>query len=553
VKGNTSSYQTIIRYFPGRPWATEVGVFQTVQLTGSNLGEEGDSIREDLRKLMKEGIGKRADRELRARRSRDKGAPTATQAISQAAPGAEAAADAFLAKLMADASESDGPSGPGGFTIDIRRINDQSAIEARVFPCFFWCVQCHRYYFVDPQGGSLECVVAGHSALRQLSAVYSCARCGNIEPILPANQAARNLKPGPLQCEKGNDLFLHLTRSFATARWECSAKSCSCYFRTQPQGSVRLSRYCHCNVSKPELLGNESISAMAPRSATAGEISVPLLASYVKDPAGDDVRLDGLRQASDGQWSTDSTALADATKQQIKRLGIDEMFVVPAVKSVLVNYGYRSEVRPTPAVPANERYPTFYQVNRKVPRYQTYYCDVDGAGVAIALNSKRLAALRPGAKFADAIAQEIDDVGRIAFQDLIARGAQAEAQFPILRTMHAIEHALRSSVILELGLEYFDSRILACDAAILIFETRDLGDGGIRQVTENETALAGWLDRAASVIQSCPQDCTGGCIACLATDNASCHGFLQNEFPRWIPPNALLTRKNAVEWMHGNA
>src|SRR5687767_3623835 len=100
MKPNAPTYQTLLRYFHGRPRPNEVGVFRTTKITGVILGEEYDSIRQEIMRLIAPGIRKRNEREQQARLSRGK-SEAAPISFEQSDPEADALAKSFLASLSA--------------------------------------------------------------------------------------------------------------------------------------------------------------------------------------------------------------------------------------------------------------------------------------------------------------------------------------------------------------------------------------------------------------------------------------------------------------------
>ena len=337
------------------------------------------------------------------------------------------------------------------------------------------------------------------------------------------------------------------------AHWRCEMPDC-------PSGinSQRVNRLCSlCNISDEELLAGETKSVMAPRSATSGEIAVPLTVTYVQDAQGHDVQLERLRtQHRPLIGSFTLSTVEPQAAQRLRRLGATDTFDVPQIRSLLAVFGYRSEVRPKPPVPDGERYPRFFQQQPGVQRFRAYATVTEGRGVVIAFDKARLARFvsyghDDGRSYASLISAEMEQVGGMGLQDLLAAN-EARNLFPMTKLLHAMEHALRSSLITEVGLEDFDSRLLVADAAMLFFETRDLADGGVTQLSQQSGQMTSWLVRGIRRIEECPQLCSSSCIACVKTDNSSCHGFLTREFGRWMPPNSLLDRTMAADWIRHN-
>lgn len=569
-----SKYQALFRYFPDRPWSTEYATLRTVKITGRPLGDEHDAVKAGIARLISGDYARKADREARARRGRAihreelertaRGLPL--EGTSRDLALSDAAAEAFLASLESSKSSivgpNDTPASPqlarvmGAETVDLRLVDEDSEVQGAIFPTLFLCETCHRYYNLDPNGAeNLRCSFhENDSDLRQLNVVYSCARCANIEPLLPYNIFARKLPAGWVRCTAGHGVFLEIGASLSDARWRCESVDC-------PSGisGQRVNRLCAlCNISDDELRAGETKSVMAPRSATSGEIAVPLTVTYVRDAQGRDIQLDNLKaQHRQAPGSFTLATVEPSAAARFRSLSATDAFDVPHVQSLLAVYGYRSEVRPRPSVPDDERYPRYFQPQPGVQRFRAFATVTDGRGVVIGLDKARLARFvvreRGGNSSYDTlVAEEMAGIEEIGLQDLLAADEDRRL-FPITKLLHALEHALRTSLITEIGLDDFDSRILAADAGLLFFETRDLADGGITQLSQHSGLMTNWLVRAIRRIEECPQLCKSSCIACVKTSNAACHGFLTREFGRWMPPNILVDRTLACDWIRQNA
>ena len=265
--------------------------------------------------------------------------------------------------------------------------------------------------------------------------------------------------------------------------------------------------------------------------------------------------LRNLHRDTEGSFTL--PGLDPRTRDRLSRLRVSEFFDVPEIQSILVNYGYRSEVRPNPEVPAGERYARFYQPQSRVERFRAYLSIITGKGLVIGLDQLRLAQLTwdrmgPLPEFSSRIEQELASVASAPLQQLLDIRPNPQSH-SIIKLLHALEHALLFSLVREIGLEDFDSRLILRDGAIVIFETRDLGDGGLEQVARRPGFASDWLDRSLRQLEACPQACRDACIACVRVDNASCHGFLYRELPRWMPPNLLMDRHLAIRWTEADA
>lgn len=577
MTSRVSRYQTLLRHFPGRPWQTDTGVYTTTVITGRTVDADFPALRSSIAALVAPDFRKGEDRERRARQSwarrrEERFAQTSTQPVTTHTPDqlarAEAAAQAFLDRLAGPRTQSTEEAATSAGSqitlspesIELRLVSDESEVQAQVFPPLFICPKCDRIYYPDPNGTpSLLCDAHEPTyPLRQLNVVFSCGRCANIEPLLPFGVQMRKLEPGRVKCPSGHDLLLHLQAGLARAEWGCENPSCPSGINDPAESMHRVSRTCYCDVALEPFRNHEARSVMAPRSATSAEIASPLFVSFVKDSEGVDVSLARLRHGhKPRRGSISLPGLDSRARHRFAGLGVIEMFDVEKIQSILVNYGYRSYVHPSPDIPDGERYARFYRLQRHLERFRAYLAVTEGRGLVLALDQRKLAAFQSGTvnthdTYANRTDAELNVVNQLGTQALLAEDAQRES-FPLIKTLHAIEHALLQTLVLELGLEDFDSRILVRDGAILLFETKDLGDGGISQLAEHSGLLGSWAERASRTLLECPQACNSACIACVRINNADCHGFLGHEFNNWIPPNALIDRSKAADWMKLNA
>lgn len=570
MRTNVSRYQAILRYFIDRPFTLEGTVCRTTNILSRPVGPEGETVRQDIAALISPDYARRADRERRTRLARAP-APGSAPGDLPVAPSIQADQDAarVLARLAAGGEPKAPTLGVSNIAaarpvspeaIELRVLDSDSALEFAVFPTTFICNDCNRFYYLDPNGTTpIQCTFhAGvKPMLQQVAVVFSCARCAHMEPLLPPY---RETGFGVLKCNEKHEIVLIREGRIGTWHWGCTGKNCGDPVNNPEEFDhevKRACRLCHIKAGNAQLLAGETgASMMKPTAATAAEVANPLIISYVKDANGADIRLVNLQaqhqESADPNIFDLATVSAEA-RRRLERLGVTDFFSVSRIQSMLVNYGYRSRVNVTPDVPRHEQYPHFFQPQLRIPRFRAFVNKIEGRGLILAFDPTRLCGFRqPTTKpsYADLAAAELNLVRTAPLQEIVAPATNFAASTTLL---HSFEHALRDAIINEIGLEHFDSRILVRDAAILVFETKDLGDGGIVQLAQEAGLMEGWLDRAVRQLTDCAQDCADACIACLRPDNASCHGFLHNEVKRWIPPNALLNRSLAVEWMTPNA
>lgn len=564
-----SKFQALYKYFPERPWGTEFGTMRTLKMTCSPINNQ--NIKEDLAKLITPGYHKRLRREFLASKSKGWSRTTSEEATEKQ-PNSEdnRKAEEFLSALSGGSSNSehDKRSTSSGQrkelspdAIELYEINEESTIQSEVFPNLFICGKCNRYYYVDKNNpGKLQCNAhkGKPAALRQVELVFSCARCARIEPLLPFSIQYRNLQPGPVKCGNDHDITLSISGSLANARWDCVSPGCDYWKSNEKFDNRRLNRVCICHIPEKYPLeeSNEThSSAMAPRPPASGEIASPLTSSYIQDVDGNELSLTRLRELHrEIEGSFALSGLSPRSRSLLDSLGISEFFSVPEIHSITVNYGYTSTIRPQPPVPDEERYPKFFQTRPRDEKFKAYLVSVSGKGLIIGFDQEKLRLMHPimnhsGSKsYGELATKEMEEIQSAPFQDLLSASSD-KVLWPITKVLHAMEHALLSAFVQEIGIEEFDSRIIVEDGSIVIFETMDLGDGGIDRIAYQPDLVSRWIEKAIDKLSNCPQYCNDACIACIRSDNTSCHGFIHREFQRWMPPNVLLDRRLAMDFL----
>ena len=114
----------------------------------------------------------------------------------------------------------------------------------------------------------------------------------------------------------------------------------------------------------------------------------------------------------------------------------------------------------------------------------------------------------------------------------------------MVAALHTFEHAIFKQALAQVGLDDFGSKILLRDGVIVLYERRDIGYGGVVQLTAGQGFLQ-LMRGAKSIVEDCNHDCGKGCLACVYITDAWCMPFLRDEVG-WYPPNSLLMRRDAV-------
>jgi hypothetical protein len=272
-------------------------------------------------------------------------------------------------------------------------------------------------------------------------------------------------------------------------------------------------------------------------------ISMPVLRQRHQDDKAEGIRT----------WHIDQYLgrLNQAEREWFRQMfPIQEAFLISNVRSSTVVYGYSTH-KAQDQIKDEERLLQFFRDDR-TNTYRAYIVNEQGRALILILNKERLAQAvqedtPPGQRRAydDLIAGEMD---RLNERSLFQENVDRPETYPLLSSLHAIEHALLKQTVAQVGLDYFGSKILLRDGAIILYERQDIGYGGVVQLT----AGAGFLELMNEVQQTlaaCPHDCEHGCLACVYINDAWCMPFLPEEIQRWYPPNAILLRREGSRAM----
>jgi hypothetical protein len=221
-----------------------------------------------------------------------------------------------------------------------------------------------------------------------------------------------------------------------------------------------------------------------------------------------------------------------------------DAFLVSNVLSSTVVYGYSTRKG---TIKEEERLPQFFY-DDKGNRYRAYVVNEQGRALVIVLDKERLARAvqrdRPTAQWLSYDQLVEQEVSVLNTRGRFQQNIDTPEDFPLIAALHTLEHAVFKQAIAQVGLDDFGSKILLRDGVIILYERRDIGYGGVVQLTAGQCFLQ-LMRGANSIIEECNHDCDKGCLACVYITDAWCMPFLPDEVG-WYPPNSLLMRRNAV-------
>lgn len=484
--------------------------------------------------------------------------------------GEPSSADAALDEMLGGQSEDDDTSDPqtdGGIAaatdsgkdwvvppnqVKLLELTEDSKVHTRVFPRTFRCPYCDHFEFLDPSSGNLDCPECS-GTLRQYPLVYACPRCANVKSMQPSNVAVDNDYVGTVQCEEcgAGHYHLHHEHSLSTAQFEC----------TQCDETQDVRRFCReCHIPSNDDGEDGAPSVMKPTPTDASSLISPMVKSALFID-GDHISLATLQDAHDSNHDPYRWCSSDLPSQQENVLldfwGVNELFTVDNVRSLTAVYGYRTNVTAEGTdVDDDERLVRTFDHDEDTKR--AYVARSKGRGLVFDFDV--------GLLF-DVATDIIGEIEADSYSELVCRELETLTEVPIKRIvdgshnlaviplLHALEHGLFEAAAHEIGMDdVLGSKLLVEDGAIILYERENVGVGGLAQLTldGDGRVLQKFLRKAAENLATCGQLCEAGCPSCVYTDDFDCRPYLPSEVNRWIPPNALLNRDYADQFINAH-
>jgi hypothetical protein len=433
--------------------------------------------------------------------------------------------------------------------IDLREITDASSIQARIYPRTFVCTTCGHYQVVDDTVTSLKCPCCKKGYLQQEAIIHICPRCARVEELIPEDVPID--ERGWLICKCGGHLHYYGRSRVATIRWRC--KKCGSQYPQWGRGRA-IDRSCtKCSIREKDESGKAKISKMY-IDRTAGSNTYALAFSTLR--IGDAPVILSVLQARHQQDKDESLKtwhINDLFREQLngqERLmfqamfPIREAFLVSNVRSSTVVYGYSTRKG---AIREEERLPQFFYDGGN-NRYRAYVVNEQGRALVIVLDKEGLAKAvqrdKPTAQWLSYDQLVENEISALNARGRFQQNIDTPEDFPLVAALHTFEHAIFKQALAQVGLDDFGSKILLRDGVIVLYERRDIGYGGVVQLTAGQGFLQ-LMRGAKSIVEDCNHDCEKGCLACVYITDAWCMPFLRDEVC-WYPPNSLLMRRNAV-------
>ena len=454
---------------------------------------------------------------------------------------------------VSESSENDlvGPQ-----DIDLIEITDRSRLHADVFPLTFRCRRCGHFQIMSGHETDIVCPdcrkkvekAGGHAPrMIQESIIFVCPHCATIEELTPRGKSPTDARAGVFECPQGCGGHLHFYRwgRLGNAYWRCS----KCNYREQP-----VRRNCGCSIyPEGDEADNSQIWAMRLNPTSASntysrqktfvevskqDITLPLLEAKRKQDL----------QTGKRSWSLEDLLQSlDGFTRGLFRQTYDliDAFMVNDIESSTVVYGYTTRVTSNRPIREADRIPKYF--SRRGGRFRAYLVSSIGRGLVLVFDKS---------KIADSVQRNLPQSRRHSYDQLVEEelmelregifqeNLDNPERFPVVSSLHAIEHALFKKATDEAGLDVFGSKVLFSDAAILLFERQDVGDGGVVQLTTGQQFLR-VANGIYSELSDCGQGCETGCLSCTFIADVRCSPFLETECDRWYPGNCFLDRSLA--------
>lgn len=440
--------------------------------------------------------------------------------------------------------------------IDLIEITDRSRLHADIFPLTFRCRRCGHFQIMSGQETDLVCPdcrkkmekTDGHPPrMVQESIIFICPHCAKIEELTPWGKSLTDARAGVFECPKGCGGHMHFYRwgRLGNAYWRCS----KCGYREQP-----VRRNCGCSIyAEDEKADDSQIWAMR-LNPTSASNTYSLQKTFV-EVNKQDITLTLLEakrkqdlQAGRRSWSLEDLlqSLDGFTRGLFgQTYDLVDAFMVNDIESNTVVYGYTTRVTSNRPIKESERIPKCF--SRRGGRFRAYLISSIGRGLVLVFDKNKIADVAqrdlPQSRrrsYDQLVEEELIGLREGIFQDNLDN----PEQFPVVSSLHAIGHALFKKATDEAGIEVFGLKILFGDAAILLFERQDVGDGGIVQLTTGQQFLR-VANGIYSELSDCGQGCEKGCLSCIFIADVKCSPFLETECDRWYPGNCFLDRSLA--------
>lgn len=298
----------------------------------------------------------------------------------------------------------------------------------------------------------------------------------------------------------------------------------------------------------------------AASSAFQGLVSEQM---FVGDQPVDLRTLEGEAEGQRDDWTdafsldtaANSGAIGQSELDNIRASCIDSAFLVDGVRVFTTVYGYKAggvAGHPQTPIDDHERFAWLFEDPEGLTRFLAYCVASKGAALVLEFE-KSSVAQRLGLESNDYDGKAAAEQDLIGNRNLTQLLREANTDLVLYKSMHAVEHALLSAAMQQIGTEALGSKLFFRDAAILLFERSQLDRGGVIQLVNRGIGLSKLVDAARDLSLGCAQGCLDGCPACAFLRDAFCIQPVEELRQFWLPANSLLSRQGASQILMSEA
>ncbi|MHA1249098.1 MAG: hypothetical protein ACTSRP_03815 [Candidatus Helarchaeota archaeon] len=448
--------------------------------------------------------------------------------------------------------------------INLIKIQEDSKVEAIVFPKGYHCWKCGHYELLDSNySGDLKCKCCQKGILEQETLIFICPICGDLYPIYPWWERdldeIRNveIKCPDNSCSGHIHLFLNVS-DLMKSNWYCNVCKDDFINKNNLFGKYkerRLILYCNkCGVYTRNK--ETSFRVRMHLKPTTARLYEPLIYESITIN-NNQLNLNNLRKQNENMeregnvlyWNlSDNTFLK---KIITSKFNIRNIFLVDNIKIFYSVYGYKTAFSNNSQL---NSLPRFFKNRNK---YNVYFFEHIGNGMVFELdvgtiiNNLTKNTRDYTNKTYDHngfINQLINKLNKDRIQALLNDNINKELKY--FKALHTFSHILLQNLFIKIGLESFGCKIILKDGVILLYEIDNISTGGLYQLTlksEPIIEILEYLRECERNLRMCVHDCEDFCKQCSFIEDHYCKPFIHDEVRRWIPSNSLLSRKLAKE------
>ncbi|MHA1250993.1 MAG: hypothetical protein ACTSRP_13455 [Candidatus Helarchaeota archaeon] len=446
--------------------------------------------------------------------------------------------------------------------IRLIEIQDDTYLEAKVFPKSYHCWKCGHYLVLNSNyHGNFKCSCCNNGILEQEALIFICPICADVLPIYPWwERHPQEIQNKVFQCpDDGCEGHIHLfinTENLMKSSWNCNVCNTNFFNNSSKFAKTkerRLIQYCKkCGVYSK--FKENSLKIQMKLKPTTARLFIPFIYESItvnNESLNKQNLEENLKQLHNNNdplyWNLEEKIhILNLIKN---KFAIKNIYFIKNIKTFNAVFGYQSALQNNLNI---EPIPNFFKSGRI---YNIYFFEHIGNGLVIELdlerieyNLSKLLDIKKKINYRQIIDHLIHRIENDRIQVILNDNESIE--FKLLKALHTFNHILLQNVFKRIGLEYFRSKILLKDGLILLYEIDDISTGGLYQLTLETDPIIEILElffECEISIKNCIHDCDDYCKQCSFIDDYYCRPFINEEITRWIPSNAFLSRKLAKD------